>query len=58
MAKTDQANIIKPQEVEYIRYPLPKSLLRAAGLLRHRRKELERHLQSVRREWMNRFPRT
>lgn len=52
MPKTQQkAKIITPEELKSIRYPLPESLNRAAGLLRHKKKALERHLQKVRKEW-------
>ena len=33
------------------RRQLPKSWMKAAGLLRHKKKLLERHVQSIRREW-------
>lgn len=51
MANTKGATIIKVDEIDKLRYPLPKSLMEAAGLMRHKRKALERHLQKVRKEW-------
>lgn len=45
-----QARIITPQELEYPR-KLPLSWTRAAGLLRHRRRELFTHLRRARKEW-------
>lgn len=49
--KTKQAKVVTPEEAKNIRYPLPASMKRAAGLLRHRRKDLERHLKKTRQEW-------
>jgi len=51
MAKTEQAKVVTPEEVEKLRYPLPESWKKAAGLLRHKRKALERHLKTIRSEW-------
>ena len=52
MTKTRQkTSILTPEETAKLRYPIPKSLDRAAGLLRNKKKALERHLQKVRREW-------
>ena len=55
MAK-QQATILSPEEVKHLRYPLPESWKKAAGLLRKKRKALERHLQTVRKEWGRRSP--
>jgi len=51
MANDRQAKTLSSHELDRLIYPLPKSWLRAAGLLRHRRKALERHLRIVRNEW-------
>lgn len=32
-------------------HTLPKSLSAAAGIMKHKRKALEKHLQTVRKEW-------
>lgn len=49
--KNGQARIIRSEELATLRYPLPESLLKAAGLLKNRRKALERHLKKVGGEW-------
>lgn len=46
-----KAKIIKVGDLPKLRYPLPESLIKAAGLMRHKRKELEKHLEKVRNEW-------
>ncbi|MEK7541814.1 MAG: hypothetical protein AAB533_03130 [Patescibacteria group bacterium] len=46
-----RAKIITLEQLRTVRQPLPASLLRAAGLMRHKRKALERHLAKIRREW-------
>jgi len=51
MANNTQAKIITPQELTRLRHPLPQSWVKAAGLLRHKRKALEQHLKKVRSEW-------
>lgn len=51
MANGTKAKILTPEQAEKFRYPLPKSLIRAAGLMRHKRKALEKHLEQVRKEW-------
>jgi len=43
--------VIIPEELPEMRYPLPESWRKAAGLLRDRRTELEEHLARVRNEW-------
>lgn len=42
---------MSPKELTTLRYVLPESWIKAAGMLRHRKKGLERHLRKVRREW-------
>ena len=51
MANGTKAKVYTVHEYEKQHHPLPKSLIRAAGLLKHKRKALERHLQEVRNEW-------
>jgi hypothetical protein len=46
-----QATIIKIEELPKLRRSLPKSWIQAAGLLRHKKKELEKHLKEIRAEW-------
>lgn len=55
MAANHQAKVMSPEEVKHLRYPIPESMKRAAGLLKRHKKALEHHLQTVRREW-NRSP--
>ena len=40
-----------PKELVSLRYPLPESWKKAAGLLKNKRKALEQHLKRVRLEW-------
>ena len=47
----NKAQIITVQDLPKLRYPLPESWRKAAGLLKHKRKELEAHLEEVRNEW-------
>jgi len=49
--KNKQATIIKIEELPKLRRTLPRSWTQAAGLLRHKKKELEKHLKKVRAEW-------
>lgn len=51
MQQIRQAKVITAKELPYLRYPLPKSWKKAAGLLRHKNKALEEHLRKVRDEW-------
>jgi len=46
-----QATIIKIEELPKLRRSLPKSLLQAAGLLRHKYKALKKHYRQIRKEW-------
>ena len=43
--------LLTSEKLEQLRYPLPKSWLRAAGILRHKKGAMERHLLQIRREW-------
>lgn len=49
--KMRQAQIITPEELPVLQRPLPQSWVNAAGMLRHHKKAMQRHLQKVRREW-------
>ena len=51
MPDVTKTKVYTVREYEKQHRPLPKSLIRAAGLLKHKRKALERHLQEVRNEW-------
>jgi len=51
MAQTQtKARVITQAQLEKLRRPLPKSLTAAFGLLKRKRKALERHIQTVRNE--------
>jgi hypothetical protein len=56
MKNNNQATILTPEEVREYKTPLPASWKKAAGLLRHKRKALERHLETVRNEWDRHSP--
>ena len=49
--KDNKAQILKVEDLPKLRYALPDSLIKAAGLMRHKRKELEDHIEQVRNEW-------
>jgi len=51
MNRNEQAIIIDVKELVKPRRTLSKSWIRAAGLLRYKKKELEKHLKKVRAEW-------
>jgi len=51
MANSSAAKILTHRDSAKLHYPLPKSWTHAAGLLRRKKKTLERHLERVRREW-------
>jgi hypothetical protein len=51
MTNHQGAKIITRKELAELRYELPKSWRKAAGLLRGKRKALEAHVKQVRREW-------
>jgi len=46
-----QVKTVTPEKIQNLRYPVPKSWLRAAGILRGKRKALERHILKVSKEW-------
>jgi len=46
-----QAVILTYGEAGTLRKLLPKSFVKAAGMLRHHKKALEQHLKKVRSEW-------
>lgn len=51
VTKTNGAKIMTPKELTTLRYVLPESWIKSAGMLRHRKKELARHLRKIHREW-------
>ena len=51
MTYPQAGKILTPRELVNLRRPLPKSWVRAAGMLRHKRNALEKHLRKVRLEW-------
>ena len=58
MAKTTQkAKILTPDEVKHLRYPLPESWKKAAGMLKGRKNLVDplKYQRSVRKEWEQRF---
>ena len=56
MKNSNQATILTPKEAMEYKTPLPASWKKAAGLLRKKRKALERHLETVRKEWDRHAP--
>lgn len=56
MKNGNQATILTPKEVTEYKTPLPASWKRAVGLLRRKRKALEQHLKTVRKEWGRHSP--
>lgn len=51
MLKTRYANLISIRELPKLRRQLPVSWIKAAGLLRNKKKALERHSKKIRNEW-------
>jgi len=47
----NQATILTAKEIQKLQKPLPESMIKAAGLMRHKKQALERHLRRVRLEW-------
>lgn len=43
--------VITPEKMYELKYPVPKSWLKAAGILKHKKRQLERHIERVRLEW-------
>ncbi len=54
MAGPKAARTLTLEELSKQKQPLPKSWKKAAGLLRHKKKELEHHLKRIRLEWERR----
>ena len=46
-----QAQTITPKKIYGIKYSIPKSWVRAAGILKHKKKQLEKHISNTRLEW-------
>lgn len=55
MANGAKAKILTPEQVEKLRYPLPKSLIRAAGLLRDKPVDPVKWQRQIRNEWETRL---
>ena len=51
MVNTQRAKILTPEKVVKLRYPLPKSWTKAAGLLSYKRRVLESYIKKIRSEW-------
>lgn len=49
--QTKEAQILTPQDLRSLRYPLSQSWRDAAGMLKCHRKDLEHHIKQVRKEW-------
>lgn len=56
MNNRNGAKIINIKDLGKLTYEVPESLIKAAGLLKHKRKQLEEHLKKVRREWGGHSP--
>lgn len=50
-AKTRQAKIVTLEQLRIMRYPLPQSLIKAAGLLKKRISDPVRYQRRIRGEW-------
>ncbi|MCK4554429.1 hypothetical protein KAU19_05745 [Candidatus Parcubacteria bacterium] len=53
MQTQQQTKIITFTKILEQKQSLPKSWLKAAGILRGKRKAMEKHLQKIRLEWAN-----
>ncbi|MDP3725081.1 MAG: hypothetical protein Q8R20_01260 [Nanoarchaeota archaeon] len=49
--KTEEALVMTLEDLHYMETPAPRSWTRAAGLLKHKKNALLRHLGRVRSEW-------
>lgn len=60
--KTDtktKTNVLTAEDVKYLRYPLPESWKKAAGMLKGRKNLVDpvRHQRTIRQEWEARLKR-
>lgn len=46
-----QTKVLTPEKIIGLKYPIPKSWFQAAGVLKHKKRQLERHIAKVRLEW-------
>lgn len=49
------AKILTVEEVDKLQYPLPKSWIRAAGLLKHKKIDPVKYQKKIRLEWETRL---
>ena len=45
------AKILSIDQLDKLRYPLPRSLIRAAGLLKHKKIDPVKYQKKIRKEW-------
>ncbi len=56
MTTTQGAKILRPQELEKIRHPLPQSWIEAAGILNGKKRiNALRYQRQIRKEWNKRL---
>lgn len=55
MRYTQQAKIIKPHQLTALRYPLPKSWKKAAGILKGREVDALKYQKEIRSAWRKRL---
>lgn len=49
-----QTKIVTPQKMYNLKLAIPNSWLKAAGILKNKRKQLEKHVSKIRLEWGSR----
>jgi len=52
-----QATILTAQELEDYRYPIPKSMIQAAGLLKGKKIDVLKYQKEIRADWEKRLQR-
>ena len=55
MQNSQQAKVITPEEAKKLRYPLPESWKKAAGILKGKRIDGVKYQRQVRKEWDDRM---
>lgn len=53
-----KATVLQPKEIRHIRYPLSKSLVNAAGMLKGKLPNALKYQQAIRKEWQRRTRKT
>lgn len=53
-----KGTVLQPKEIVRLRYPLPKSLVNAAGMLKGRLPDALKYQKAIRREWQKRTKKT